>query len=225
MINNTDSLPRFHTPSAEAIKAQNLFGAYKEQMRLFSQDTTGAAITFLDGNAIILGTVEPREAKSFLRFIRAKSVFSAADNLTALYGENGYEKLNVLILRHPPQMAPGSFGDDLSSREIYEILNVPEFTLPPYEYFATDYCRRKNHGLIKVFAKRDICAAITIESENYRLIEGIVSRQKGRGGALLQAAVCGRKPVLTVCRNGLIPFYTKFGFEPLYTAGLWRKEN
>ncbi|MBR4909774.1 MAG: GNAT family N-acetyltransferase [Clostridia bacterium] len=225
MINKTDSLPLFDTPSAEAIKTENLFYAYKDQLRLFSQDTTGAVIALLDGNAIISGTIKPDEAKSFLRFTGAKSVFSTSDNLCKLYGENGYEKLNVLVLWRPPLLAPGNFGDDLSSRDIYGILNVPEFNLPPYEYFATDYCLRKNHGLIKVFARRDICAAITLEGEKYRLLAGIVSRQKGRGGALLQAAVCGKKPVLAVCRDELIPFYAKFGFEPLYTAGLWRKDN
>ena len=222
MINRIYSLPECKEPSAEMIKAENLFNAYKDEVQLFSQTETGAVISMLDGNAIISGGIEADEVKHFLSFLRAKSVFSGSDNLKLLFEK--FEVLNTLICGKPMRtLNCRGYSDDLSSSEIYNILNVDEFDLPPYEYFATDYCRRKNSGLIKVFAKRDVCAAITLESKNFRLLGGIASRQKGQGGGLLLAAISGEKPVISVCRDELLPFYFKYGFKPLYKSGFWRK--
>ena len=156
-----------------------------------------------------------------MRFLRPDSVFSNSENMKTVFGR--FEEVNVLILKKPPRICGNTFSDSLSSREAYDILNVEGFSLPPYEYFATDYCRRLNRGLIKVFAKKGMCAAITLEGDKYRLLAGIVSHKKGLGGALLTRAVTGDKPVLCVAKDTLLPFYTKYGFEPLYRAGQWRK--
>ena len=153
--------------------------------------------------------------------MRPLSAFSNSENLDYLFG--GHKRVNVLICDRPPKIASGGFENALSSRDMYDILSVDEFNLPSYEYFAADYCRRLNRGLIKVFAKKDVCAAFTLEDEKYRLLGGIASRQKGAGGALLLAAIAGDKPVLCVAEDELIPFYTKFGFTLLYKAGYWRK--
>lgn len=223
MINKIDTLPKADKPSAEMIKTQNMFAAYKDESQLFFQSDTGTLIFLLNKDAIIYGGTADDEIKKFLAFLRPASVFSSSNNLKTLFGD--FEEVNVLILDKPVSTKTGLFENELSSREIYDILCVDEFDLPPYEYFATDYCRRLNRGLIKVFSKRGVCAAITLESENYRLLSGIVSKQKGLGGALLIAAVSGEKPVLTVCRDELVPFYIKYGFKPLYKAGYWRKHS
>ena len=216
-------MPEADSPSAEMIKIQNLFTAYNDESQLFCQSNTGTLIFLLNKDAIVFGNTIDEEIKKFLAFLRPDSVFSKSDNLKTLFGD--FEEVNVLILKKPTKTKMGSFENSLSSREIYDILSVDEFYLPPYEYFATDYCRRLNRGLIKAFSKRDVCAAITLESMNYRLLSGIVSKQKGLGGALLLAAVSGEKPVIAVCRDELLPFYLKYGFTPLYKAGYWRKQN
>lgn len=224
MINRVNTLPRQDGPFAERIKLENLFCAYKDEIQLFVQTKTGAVISLLCGDAIISGKAEAEELKQFLSFLRPGSVFSDADNLTALYGESGFERVNVLIREKPAApIGNNAFSYDFSSKEAYRLLSDGEFSLPPYEYFATDYCRRRNMGLIKVFGKRSECIAITLEGDKYRMLSGIVSNKKGSGGALLASAVCGEKPVLTVCRDELLPFYDKFGFAPLYKAGYWRK--
>lgn len=219
MINKISALPAWDEPTAEILKIENLFSAYGGEAQLFRQD--GGTLIFLLGkDAIICGKAD-EEVKDFVRFLRPDSVFSSSDNLKTVFGS--FDAANVLILRKPPKLSGNTFSDALSSREAYEILTAGGFLLPPYEYFATDYCRRLNHGLIKVFAKKDLCAAITLESKNYRLLAGIASNRKGLGGALLTRAVSGNKPVLCVAEDSLLPFYTKYGFEPLYKAGYWRK--
>lgn len=225
MINRIKSLPEFNTPSAEAIKAENLFNAYGDDAQLFLQNDTGAIILLLDGDMIISGKINAKEAKPFLSFLKPRSIFSNAENLTALDMEGGFEEVNVIINENCPHSTLGTFSYEPSSREIYDILCIDEFELPPYEYFATDYCRRKNHGLIKVFAKQNTCAAITLEGKNYRMLGGIATRQKGLGGSLLLAAASGEKQMLAVCRDDVLPFYTKYGFKPIYKAGYWRKNT
>ena len=79
--------------------------------------------------------------------------------------------------------------DRLNSRELYDILNIEEFTLPPYPDFAVDYCRRLNMGQADYYGIRDKCAAVSLSSGRYALIAGIVSRQKGLGGKALNAII------------------------------------
>lgn len=216
-------MPKWDTPSAEMIKIDNMFRAYESESQLFIQKDTGAVILKLSGDVIISGKCEAEEVNEFLSFLKPQSVFSSEENMSTLYGAGGYELVNVLIRENCPVTRGNLFSCDFSSSEAYDLLNTEDFFLPPYEYFATDYCRRKNMGLIKVFGKHDTCIAVTLESENYRLINGIKSRVKGMGGALLLSAISGEKSVLAVCRDKLIPFYTKLGFKPLNKAGYWRK--
>ena len=206
--------------TAEMLKIENLFTAYGDEAQLFCQSGGDTVIFLLGKDAIISGNADG-EIKSFLSFIRPDSVFSTAENLKTLFGS--FREANVLILKKPPKISGNAFADSLSSREAYDILNADSFDLPPYEYFATDYCRRLNRGLIKVFAKKGLCAAVTLEGDKYRMLAGIASHKKGLGGALLTCAVSGDKPVLCVAEDALLPFYTKYGFEPLYKAGYWRK--
>ena len=224
MINRIYQIPEWDKPSAEMIKIQNLFETYPNEAQLFIQNESGALIFLLDFDAVICGDIKVQEVKPFLNFLRPKSVFSSADNLKRLFVD--FEEVNVLINKSPSlKTGIDTFSDRLSSREAFDILSVDEFDLPNYEHFATDYCRRLNHEKIKVFAKRDKCIAITLETEKYRMIGGIASRQKGLGGALLIAASKGEKSVLCVAKDELLPFYERFGFEPLYKAGYWRIHN
>lgn len=222
MINRINSLPEWDNPSAEMIKIDNLYRSYREEIQLFMQAETGAVISLLNKDVIISGRINAMEVKKFFAFIKPESVFSSQENLKQLF--DGFESVNVIICEKPSKFKGGSvFNDYFSSEEMYSILNYGGFSLPPYEYFATDYCRRLNHGLIKVFGKKDTCAAIILENIKFRLLSGIVTKQKGLGSSLLLSAVSGDIPVLSICRDELLPFYIKFGFKPLYKAGYWRK--
>ena len=118
-------------------------------------------------------------------------------------------------------------GDELKSREIYDILNIKEFSLPEYPYFAVDFCRRINHGRADYFAVKDKCAAVSFHTGNYALLNGIVSREKGLGTVALNAILqknYGRE-LLCCCEEDLIGFYEKNGFKKLYKAGYRCKQQ
>ena len=221
MISKIHTLPETDGLSAEYIKIKNMFSAYPDNSQLFMQSETEAIIYLLGGDAVIYGKPHIEELKQFLSFLRPKSVFSSSDNLSLLF--DGFEEVNVLLCKNCPANKSSVFSYEFSSREAYDLLNIDNFSLPGYEYFATDYCRRKNHGLISVYGKKDLCIALVLEGGNARLLTGIASKQKGLGGALLLSAISGDKPVLAVCRDELIPFYKKYGFIPDYKAGYWRK--
>ena len=118
-------------------------------------------------------------------------------------------------------------GDSLSSKEIYDILNVKGFSLPEYPYFAVDFCRRLNRGLASCFAIKNKCAAVSFHTGDYAILNGIVSREKGFGtvalGAILQKNY-GRK-LLVCCEEKLIGFYEKNGFQKRYKAGYWCRQQ
>ena len=203
----------------------NMAAAYPDLIQLFSCTDTGTFISLLGGDVIINGNINAEEVKQFLLFLKPESVFSSAENLTALFGEGSFEAVNAVMRKDCPFGGNNMFSYGFSSKEAYDLLKDGGFSLPEYENFATDYCLRKNKGLIKVFGKKDVCIAITVEDEGYRLLSGIVSKRKGLGGSLLLAATGGEKSVLAVCRDELLEFYKKYGFEPLYKAGYWRKHN
>ena len=141
MISKISCPPEALSPLAETVKIRNLFLAYQSEIQLLRQTETGAVISLLDGNAIISGGVNAAEVKSFLSFVKPKSVFSSMDNLTSLYGEGAFESLNVIICKKPPLRQAAGYLTDISSREAFDILSAGGFELPGYEYFATDFCR------------------------------------------------------------------------------------
>lgn len=225
MINRIKELPEISKPSAEVIKLKNMAAAYPDEIQLFAQTDSGAVLSLLGKDVIIAGDINAQEVKQFLNFLKPESVFSSADNLAAVFGEGAFECVNTLIKKGGKITAGNMFSYDFSSDEAYALLKEGGFLLPEYEYFATDYCRRKNRGLLRVFGKKETCIALTLQDKEYRLVSGIVSKAKGLGGALLLAAAGGNRDVLAVCRDELLPFYTKYGFEPLYKAGYWRKHS
>ncbi|MBO5019102.1 MAG: hypothetical protein J6D52_00410, partial [Clostridia bacterium] len=109
---------------------------------------------------------------------------------------------------------------------IYDLLDVDGLSLPEYPYFAVDYCRRLNLGFADYFALKDKCAAITFNTGDYAIINGIAAKQKGYGGVALRSIISknnGRK-LFVCCRDKVKGFYEKNGFLPLYYGGYWVKE-
>ena len=108
--------------------------------------------------------------------------------------------------------------------EIYKLLNIKGLDLPPYEYFAVDFCHRLNHGGLKYFALKENCAAIGVFDGQAVLVNGIASHKKGMG----TLALCGllsqyNVPAFAVCEKNVTPFYLKNNFSHIYDAGYWRK--
>ena len=227
MIRLTSELPEISKPNAEYLKIKCLFDCYKDDDRalFWSQDGGRAFISMADGNMTIRnkgGAVD--ELKEFISVLSPDSIFSDYGTLKTLSLEN-IKAVNVMYRK--ADISGETAGDSLSSREIYDILNVKEFTLPEYPYFAVDFCRRLNNGYAEYYAVRDKCAAVSFNSGNYALLNGIVSREKGMGSTVLKAILQKNygRGFLACCTDELTEFYEKNGFKKLYKAGYWWKQR
>jgi len=118
-------------------------------------------------------------------------------------------------------------SDNLSSKEIYELLDVKGLSLPSYPYFAVDYCRRLNKGFADYFAIKDKCAAIVFKTEDTAIINGIASKEKGFGGVALKGILqrVRGKTLFVCCRDSVKGFYEKYGFNMCYYGGYWLRNR
>ena len=178
-----------------------------------------------DGNMIIF-SVEPdfEELSQFVNVLNPACVFSDILTLKKI-GRTPPENINVIYRK--ADIESEATGDILSSKELYDLLDVKGLSLPEYPYFAVDYCKRLNGGKAKYFALRDKCAVITFNSGNYAIINGLASKEKGYGSIALKGILQKNygKDLLVCCRDSVLGFYQKNGFEKLYNAGYWVKTN
>lgn len=227
MIRLVSDLPEIGEPSAEYLKIKCLFDCYKDDDRVlfWAQDGGRAFISMADGNMTIRnedGDLD--ELKEFISVLSPDSLFGDYSTLKAIK-VNNIKAVNVMYRK--ADISGETAGDSLSSKEIYGILNVKDFTLPEYPYFAVDFCRRLNRGHAEYYAVRDKCAAVSFNSGNYALLNGIVSREKGMGSRALTAILQKNngRGFLACCTDKLTEFYKKNGFKKLYKAGYWWKQQ
>ena len=95
------------------------------------------------------------------------------------------------------------------------------------EFFAVDFCYRLNHGYLKYFALKEICAAIGISDGQAVLLNGIASHKKGMGSVALHGVLSqfGYKTAFAVCERDVCGFYEKNNFIHIYDGGYWRKDS
>lgn len=227
MIRLTNSLPEASEPNAEYIRIKCLFDCYKgdKDVLFWEQDGGRAYISLADGDMTVFcqdGNIE--EIREFISVISPRSIFGSLAVLKAL----GFSDIHSIeVMSRVADISGKPAGDSLKSREIYDILNVKEFSMPEYPHFAVDFCRRLNRGLADYFAIKDKCAAVSFHTGNYALLNGIVSREKGLGTAALNAILqknYGRE-LLICCEEKLIGFYEKNGFTKGYKAGYRCKQQ
>lgn len=227
MITLVNELPHIDALSAEAVKINCLYDCYKNDSHVmfWTQDSDKAYISMTDGNMIIYNRcADLEELKSFVSVLSPVCIFSDMDtlkNLDCLPDEN----INVMYRK--ADITGTTESDSLSSKEIYNLLDVKGLSLPEYPYFAVDYCRRLNNGSAKYFALKDKCAVITFNSGDKAIINGLASHQKGFGSIALKAILQAnfQKDFLVCCRDSVKEFYKKNGFKKLYNAGYWVKKR
>lgn len=221
MITLTDNLPEASEPKAEYVRLKCLFDCYKDDKDtlFWSQNGGEAYLSLASGDmTVFCENGDINEIKEFISVISPQSIFGSLKVLERI----GLKDIHsVEVMSRKADILGETAGDNLKSREMYDILNVKEFSLPEYPYFAVDFCRRLNRGLADYFAIKDKCAAISFHTGNYALLNGIVSREKGLGTAALRAILqknYGRE-LIVCCEENLIGFYEKNGFKKLYKAG------
>ena len=227
MIALTDFLPDASEPNVEYIRTKCLYDCYKDDkdVLFWEQDGGKAYISLASGDmTVFCENGDYEEIKEFISVISPRSIFGSLEVLEKL----GFSDIHsVFVMSRKADILGETVGDDLKSREIYDILNVKEFVLPEYPYFAVDLCRRLNRGLADYFAIRNKCAAVSFHTGNYAVLNGIVSREKGLGTVALKAILqknYGRE-LIVCCEEKLIEFYEKNGFKKLYKAGYRCKQQ
>ena len=224
MITQASVLPKLKAASAEGIKIRNIFNSCGADAQVFVQDDGKAFISLLDGDVVIQNSnADIEEIKSFLDFVKPRSVFSNIATLKDL-GLKNIQKANVLIRENASECEYRS--DILKSDDVYKLLLSGGFKLPAYEFFATDFCRRLNKGALNYFALRDKCVGIVLVADDYCLLNGIVSVCRGFGTVALKGALSKNsdKTMLVCCEDNLKEFYFKNGFSFLYEAGYWMEK-
>lgn len=222
MISLVSKIPQLKLSLAEVIKINCTHNSYKDIAMFWVQDETRAVISMLDGNMVIYNNnADCDELREFINVISPLSVFSDANTLSKLFGDDFHK---VCVVKSEHRFECDTKSDDLSSSDIYNLLDVEGLQLPPYEHFAVDFCHRLNHGHLKYFALKQRCAAVCITDGQAALLNGIASHQKGMGTQALNGVLAQfNVPCLAVCEETVMPFYLKNNFEHIYNAGYWRK--
>ncbi len=224
MISLVDKIPQISNLRAETIKINCNYNSYKDIAFFWVQNENAAVISMLDGNMVIFNRdADVEELREFIGVISPLSVFSDSNTLSALFGKD-FHKVYVMKSEHNFKCDLPS--DEMNSSNIYKLLDVDGLQLPTYEHFAVDFCHRLNHGHLKYYARKNICAAVGISDGQAVLVNGIASHKKGMGSV----ALCGLLSqyditALAVCEEQIMQFYNKNNFSLWYTAGYWRKNT
>ena len=227
MVTLVDKIPDLKVLNAEWVKIKCLYNSYKNDSKVmfWVQDTDKCVIALTDGNMIIYNiSADLEELTEFVDIINPACVFSDYETLSKI-GRKPKERINILYRK--ADIKGKTEGDSLSSREIYDLLNVEGLSLPEYPYFAVDYCHRLNHGFADYFALKNKCCAVTFNCGDMAIMNGIASHQKGMGSAALKGVLQKNygRDFLVCCRDSVLEFYKKTGFSHKYFGGYWVKEN
>ena len=227
MVTLVDKIPEIDTLSAEWVKIKCLYNSYKNDSKVmfWTQNTDKCVIALTDGNMIIYNiSADFEELTEFVDVINPACVFSDYDTLSKI-GRKPKERINIIYRK--ADIKGETKGDSLSSREIYDLLDVEGLSLPEYPYFAVDYCYRLNHGFADYFALKGKCCAVTFNCGDMAIMNGIASHQKGMGSVALKGVLQKNygRDFLVCCRDSVSEFYKKNGFCHKYYGGYWVKEN
>lgn len=222
MISLVNEIPKISLPLAEVIKINCAYNSYRDIALFWVQDKSRAVISMLDGNMVIYNDdANIDELREFIGVVSPQSVFSDISTLTKLFGESIHR---VCVMKSEYSFTNDTPSDEINSTDIYKLLDVDGLELPPYEYFAVDFCHRLNHGGLKYFALKGKCAAIGIFDGQAVLVNGIASHQSGMGSLALGGLLSQYDvPSVAVCEKEIMPFYLKNNFNHAYDAGYWRK--
>ncbi|MBQ6848421.1 MAG: hypothetical protein IJO62_05870 [Clostridia bacterium] len=226
MVKLVDKIPELSVISAEWVKIKCLYNAYPNypNVMFWVQDETGV-IAMTDGNMIIYNNGgDTEELAEFVNVINPACVFSDYGTLCAI-GKNPKERINVVYRK--ADIEGEAKCDTLSSKEIYDLLDVDGLSLPEYPYFAVDYCHRLNNGFADFFAIKDKCCAVTFNCGDMAIMNGIASHQKGMGSVALKGVLQKNygRDFLVCCRDSVFEFYKKNGFCHLNFGGYWVKDD
>lgn len=219
MIKLTGFLPRVTVPKAEHIRMNNLKNCYGE-INVWAQDGGKAYLSLSDGDLTVYNICgDINELKEFTEIISPLSIYGDYNTVSRLKPD----VKPFFVMCKKAKFRENISGDELKSDEIYNILKSAGLEMPDYPLFAVDFCRRKNKGFADFFGIKGKCAAVSFSAGDYALINGVASLEKGMGSV----ALCGienknpDRTLVACCKEELIPFYEKNGYQKTYRIGCW----
>lgn len=227
MIRLTSKIPDFNVLSPSWVKIKCLYESYKndDKVMFWVGDDDSCVIALTDGNMMIYNiSADLEELAAFVDVINPACVFSDYETLVGI-GRKPRERINSLYRK--ADIEGETLSDSLNSREVYDLLDVDGLSLPEYPYFAVDYCHRLNNGFAQCFALKNTCCAVSFNCGDKAIMNGIASHKKGMGSVALKGILQKNygKDFLVCCRDSVLGFYEKNGFDHLGFCGYWVKEN
>lgn len=225
MIALTENLPALQSPDPVLFKLHALRDCYADIALFWAQEESGALLGFLDGHLLLFcPSAVDEELKNFVAFLSPQSIFSTEKTLLEL---GLSERETVFVMAAESRSGETEPSDEVSSREVYDLLSDKGFDLPDYPSFAVDLCRRINHGTATVFLKRKKGVAVTFVHGDFAFLNGIASHEKGFGSRAVQSVLCQQFPrtVFCCCRAEITKFYEKNGFSLVGQAAYWVKNR
>ncbi len=224
MITPLHALPPLEKADFFRLKIYCAWECYPDDIPLWTQNDR-TLLCMSDGDLLLDGCDDADELLSFIRFTKPRRIFASRGVLQQL---NLPVTEELCVLSRKAEKTDSTFiSYEQSSKEIYELLSVEGLSLPEYEQFAPDFCRRLNHGWLHYFAIPQKCAALTQHSGNFAFICGIASHEKGYGTVALNGILRKNygRTVFSCCRADVHGFYEKNGFSLTGTAGYWENED
>ncbi len=224
MIKLYDRLPFLEFERAECVRINCINELYNSEALFWIQDEDKCYISLLDGNMTVFNKVaDLEELSEFIKVISPSSVFSDADTLKGVFGSN-FTEANVYAVNS--EVVCDLKSDEFSSDLVYNVFKKAGLTLPDFDNFAVDFCKRLNKGKADCFYIDNTAAAFSVKCGRFALINGIASIKKGMGSICLKGLLSLNKgkTVLAVCEDFVKPFYEKNGFSFKYKSGYWVKK-
>ena len=142
MIKRIFTLPKERKVSPQYLKIKLNYLVYSDISLFWEQGEGDAVISLIDKDMVIENrNADINELRLFVNLIRPNSIFSDSETLRKL--NLPFESYSVMKLEKEKENK-AFISDNLSSKDIYELLKKANFSLPIYEYFATDYCAKHN---------------------------------------------------------------------------------
>lgn len=158
---------------------------------------------------------EPDELNRFIGMLGVKGITlspAAAEKLSLPYAE-----YNVLKSTQGSAVAVDTAP---KTDEVYEILKLGadgDIILPERTAFMADLSHRMRHGTAAACVYKGTAVVAPYISEGGALICGVSAGQtrgSGFAGICVAAAVSHiGKPCFVICKDGLLPFYSRYGFK------------
>lgn len=203
-----------------------VFAGHPALMRFYLCDESGALL-LRGGGGLLCGEADDEELSGMLGFGGIDSL--KTDGMVP-FGWHAEETLRIMVLREIPaaRALPGgaAFCEEPSMRQVMDLLQHEGLLGTAADNFYSEACTKRSRGLARVWtvniggmpaATAGAYAVTPREAYLSAVLTLPEHREQGLASALVahaaaELAQSGRR-VSLLCREALVPFYARIGFE------------